>query len=165
MQSPCKYHLMSADFFLGFKKTCYCWKLPEIKCTNDPYFFVVAYIHFLLKRPKKHISETVHFRKENYWYITFFLSLKIEEMVEVFLTSANFAKHTFSTLAPPSSYALNSKALIKVSKGSWTSQLFYEILKSSFERKFDKTNFISPKRTPPKIPHHLGLNCICIMSW
>ena len=31
------------------------------------------------------------------------------------------------------------------------------VLRSSFERKFDKTNFISPKRTPPKSPHRLGL--------
>ena len=38
--------------------------------------------------------------------------MKIDEMV------ANFAKHTFSTLAPPSGYALNLKALIKVSKVS-----------------------------------------------
>ena len=65
--------------------------------------------------------------------------------------------HAFLTLAPPSSYALNLKALIKVSKVSWISQLSYEILRSSFERKFDKTNFISPKRTPPKSPHRLGL--------
>ena len=61
------------------------------------------------------------------------------------------------TLAPPSGYALNLKALIKVSKVSWTSQLSYEILSSSYVRKFDKKNFISPKRTPPKSPHHLGL--------
>ena len=33
----------------------------------------------------------------------------------------------------------------------------YEILRSSFQRKFDKANFISPKRTPPQSPHHLGL--------
>jgi hypothetical protein len=38
--------------------------------------------------------------------------------VDVFLNSANLAKHTFSTLAPPSGYALNLKALIKVSKVS-----------------------------------------------
>ena len=42
----------------------------------------------------------------------------IEEMEDVFLNSANFAKHTFSTLASPSGYALNLKALIKVSKVS-----------------------------------------------
>ena len=78
--------------------------------------------------------------------------MKIEEMADVFLNSANFAKHIFLTLAPPSGYALNLKALIKVSKVSWTSQLSYEILRSSFERKFNKTNFISPKRTPPKSP-------------
>jgi hypothetical protein len=39
-------------------------------------------------------------------------------MADVFLNSANFAKHTFLTLAPPSGYALNPKALIKVSKVS-----------------------------------------------
>ena len=84
--------------------------------------------------------------------------MKIEEMADVFLNSANFAPHVFLTLAPPSSYALNLKALIKVSKVSWTSQLSYEILRSSFERKFDNTNFISPKRTPPNNPGFLGLN-------
>ena len=75
--------------------------------------------------------------------------MRIEEMADVFLNSANFA--------PPSGYALNLKAMIKVSKVSWTSQLSYEILRSSFERKFDKENFISPKRTPPKSPGLLGL--------
>ena len=76
--------------------------------------------------------------------------MKIEEMADVFLNSANFAPHVFLTLAPPSSYALNLKALIKVSKVSWTSQLSYEILRSSFERKFDKINFISQKKHLPK---------------
>ena len=88
--------------------------------------------------------------------------MTIEEIADVFLNSTNFAKHTFSTLAPPSDYVLNLKALIKVSKVSWTSQLSYEMLRSSFERKFDKTNFISPKRTPPKSPHRLGLRFVLI---
>jgi hypothetical protein len=44
--------------------------------------------------------------------------MKSEEMADVFLNSANFAKHTFSTLAPPSDYALNLKALINVLKVS-----------------------------------------------
>jgi hypothetical protein len=44
---------------------------------------------------------------------------KIEEMADVFLNSANFASHAFLTLAPPSSYALNLEALIKVSKVSF----------------------------------------------
>ena len=66
---------------------------------------------------------------------------------------ANFAPHAFLTLAPPSGYALNLKVLIQVTKVSRRSQLSYEILGSSFERKFDKTNFISSKRTPPKSPH------------
>jgi hypothetical protein len=44
--------------------------------------------------------------------------MKIEEMADVFLNSANFAPHAFLTLAPPSGYALNLKVLIKVSKVS-----------------------------------------------
>ena len=44
--------------------------------------------------------------------------MKIEEMADVFLNSANFAPHAFLTLAPPSGYALNLKSLIKVSKVS-----------------------------------------------
>ena len=76
--------------------------------------------------------------------------MKIEEMADVFLNSANFASHAFLSLAPPSGYALNLKALIKVSKVSWTSWLSYEILRFLFERKFDKANFISPKKPFPK---------------
>jgi hypothetical protein len=44
--------------------------------------------------------------------------MKIEEMAEVFINSAKFAPHAFLNLAPPSGYALNLKALIKVSKVS-----------------------------------------------
>jgi hypothetical protein len=44
--------------------------------------------------------------------------MKIEEMMDVFLNSANFASHAFLTFAPPSGYALNLKVLIKVSKVS-----------------------------------------------
>ena len=76
--------------------------------------------------------------------------MKIEEMADIFLNLANFAPHAFLTLATPSRYALNLKALIKVSKASWTSQLSYEILRLSFERNFDKTNFVSPKKTLSK---------------
>ena len=47
-------------------------------------------------------------------------------------------------------YALNLTGLIKVSKVSWTSQLSYEILRSSLEKRFDKTNFILSKETGPK---------------
>ena len=59
-----------------------------------------------------------------------------------------------------SGYALNLKALIKVSKVSWRSQLPYEILRSSFERKFDKTNFISPKKL---LPGHSGLRGLTLI--
>ena len=70
---------------------------------------------------------------------------KVEEMADVFL---NFGPHAFLTLVPPSGYALNLKALIKVSKVSLRSQLSYEILRSSFERKFGKTKHL---------PGHSGL--------
>ena len=73
---------------------------------------------------------------------------KVAEMGNVFLNLANFASQAFLTLAPPSGYALNLKALIKVSKVSWISQLSYEILRSSFERKFGKTKLL---------PGHSGL--------
>ena len=83
--------------------------------------------------------------------------MKIEEIADVFLNVANFVPHAILTLTPPSGYDLNLKALIRVSKVSWTSQLSYEILRSLFEWKFDKTNFISPKKTPTKSPGLLGL--------
>jgi hypothetical protein len=44
--------------------------------------------------------------------------MKIEEIADVFLNSANFAPQALLTLAPPSRYALNLKALIKESKVS-----------------------------------------------
>ena len=44
--------------------------------------------------------------------------MKIEEMAEVFLNMVNFVSHAILTLAPPRGYALNLKALIKVSKVS-----------------------------------------------
>ena len=78
--------------------------------------------------------------------------MEIKEMADIFLNSTNFASHALLTLAPTSSYALNLKALIKVSKVSWTFQLSYEIIKSSLETKFDKTNFISPKKTTSQKP-------------
>ena len=49
----------------------------------------------------------------------------------------------------------NSEALINVSKVSWTSKLSYEIVRSSFERKFDKANLISPKKPFQKHPREL----------
>ena len=73
--------------------------------------------------------------------------VKIEEMAAFFQNRADFALHVFLTLAPPSGYTLSH---IKVSKVSWTSQLSYEIFRSSFERKYDKKNFICLKKTPPK---------------
>ena len=72
--------------------------------------------------------------------------MRIKEMEDVFLNSANFLPHAFLTLAPPSGYALKLKVLIMMS----TSQLLYEILRSSFEAKFDKASIISPKKPFPK---------------
>ena len=40
--------------------------------------------------------------------------MKIDNMADVFLNLANFEQHSLLTLAPPSGYALNLKALIKV---------------------------------------------------
>ena len=61
--------------------------------------------------------------------------MKIDEMSDVFLNLTNFAQYALLTLAPPSNYTLNIKALIKMSKVSSTSQLSYKVLRSSFERK------------------------------
>ena len=41
-----------------------------------------------------------------------------QEMVDIFLNSANFVSLLHLTLAPPSGYDLNLKTLIKVSKVS-----------------------------------------------
>ena len=49
--------------------------------------------------------------------------IKIDEMADVSLKSAEQAKNTLLTLAPPSSYTLNLKTLTQVSKDSWSSQL------------------------------------------
>ena len=46
------------------------------------------------------------------------LLMKINEMADVFLNSANYARHTLLTFASSSGYTLNLKALIKVSKVS-----------------------------------------------
>ena len=61
--------------------------------------------------------------------------MKTEDIANVFLNLANFVSHAFMTLAPPSGYALNLKAFIKVSQVSWTFQLSYETLKSSIKKK------------------------------
>ena len=96
------------------------------------------------KKKMKTICQIFHYKKIQK------VLLKVEEMIGVLLNSANFAPHAFLTLVPPSRYALTLKALIKVSKISRISQLLYEILGSSPERKSDKTNFISLKKTVPK---------------
>ena len=42
--------------------------------------------------------------------------MKIEEMVDIFLNSVNFASHAILTLAPLSGYVLSLKALIKLAE-------------------------------------------------
>ena len=44
--------------------------------------------------------------------------MEVEEMADVFLNSANYAPHALLTLGTPSGYALNPKAMIKVSKAT-----------------------------------------------
>ena len=75
--------------------------------------------------------------------------MKIEEMADVFLNSANFAPHELLTLAPPSSYAFNVKALIKVSKLSFHTKYLDLHLKQNLIRQ--TSNFISPKNRFPKV--------------
>ena len=55
----------------------------------------------------------------------FKITYKKTSIKDVFLNWANFAPHALLTLVPSSVYALNLKALIKVSKVSWTTQLSY----------------------------------------
>ena len=144
----CSLAFESILFWLG----CDDWKMDDLfQRPLGPTSSILNFPKANEQRKKKTICEIFHQKKIQK------VLMKIEEMADVFLNSANFASHAFLTSAPPSGYALNLKALIKVSKVSWTSQLSYEILRSSFERKFDKTNFISPKRTPPKSPHQIGL--------
>ena len=64
------------------------------------------------QRKKKTICEIFHQKKIQK------VLMKIEEMADIFLNSANFVPHALLTLAPLSGYALNLKALIKVSKVS-----------------------------------------------
>ena len=54
--------------------------------------------------------------------------MKIKEMADVFLNLANFVLHGLSTLAPSSGYALNLKALIKVSKVSCRSKIVVAVV-------------------------------------
>ena len=76
--------------------------------------------------------------------------MKIDKMEICFLNSANYVQHTYFTSAPPSSYTWNVKTLTKVSKVSWSSQLSYKKLRSSFERKFRKEKLHFSEKIPPK---------------
>ena len=73
--------------------------------------------------------------------------MKIEEMADVFLISANFPPHAFLTLVPPSGYALNLKALIKVSKLAEHFSFHMKYLDLCLTGKFQKLHF-SEKSSP-----------------
>ena len=107
-----------------------CWKRSSIFQASHP---ILAKCSQKLTNKGKRIQFVRSFTKKRIQ--------KIEEMPDIFLNSANFASHAFFISASPSGYALNLKALIKVSKDNWTSQLSYEILRSSSERQHGKTNF------------------------
>ena len=68
--------------------------------------------------------------------------MKFEEMLDVFLNWTNFAQHALLTLATPSGYALNLKAVIKFAE-----HLGFQ---NFHLKKDDKNNFISPKKHLPK---------------
>ena len=73
--------------------------------------------------------------------------MKIEEMVGIFLNSANFASHVLLTLAPPSNYALNLKALIKVSKAEHLS-FHVKYLDLRLKKKWWQTSFFQKEHFP-----------------
>ena len=143
----CRYHLYSFNF-QKLLKIFFLWKLCDFGF-HQIFFWAVE---------DDRIGPRVRWKRSSIFQASEKVSMKIEEIADVFLNSANFASHTFLTLAPPSGYALKLTALIKLLKVSWTSQLSYEILlRSSIERQLDKTNFISPKSTPQNNPGLLGL--------
>ena len=84
--------------------------------------------------------------------------MKIDEMAFFFLNSANFVQHTYFTLVPPSSYTWNIKALTKVSKVSWSYQLSYKLLWSSFQRTFRKEKLYFSQKNLFKAPVQLELS-------
>ena len=72
----------------------------------------------------------------------------------------NFAQRTILTLAPPIGYTLNLKALIKVSKNSWTSQLSYRVLHLK-----ENPKFISLKKHLPKAPLQGKMRRLMLKIW
>ena len=63
-------------------------------------------------------------------------------------------------LAPPIGYTLNLKALIKVSKNSWTSQLSYRVLHLK-----ENPKFISLKKHLPKAPLQGKMQRLMLKIW
>ena len=114
--------------------------------------------HFLKLLPI-YMLPKVMIRKKRTWFFQIFhqqkfqqVLMKIDKMADFFLNSANFAQHALLTLVPPSGYTFQPKALIKVTKVSWTSQLSYKILWSLFERKSRKDKLHFSQKTPCKSP-------------
>ena len=75
--------------------------------------------------------------------------MKIDEMVDVFLNLVNFVQQTIFTLAPPSSYTLNLKPLTKVKKLAENLSFHIKYWGIHLKENSEKTNCISPKKTPP----------------
>ena len=67
--------------------------------------------------------------------------MKIKELADVFLNLTTFGPHAILTLAPSSGYALNLKALMKVSNVCLTSQLSYNYSLIQFIGYNSKFNF------------------------
>ena len=96
----------------------------------------------MIRLKKNPISQIFHPTK---------ILMKIDKMADVFVNLI---------LVPPRGYNLFPKALIKVSKVSWTSHLSYKTLWSSFQRKWRKDKLNFSQKTPSKSPHRLRLNKI-----
>ena len=128
-----RYGVYSFNFHQNFSK--YFWEVEDDR-----------------NRPQGVLKEVIHFSDIAYALQRFDLLKKEPDLSD--LSPKKFSE-SFEENWGNSGYALNLKALINVSKVSWTSKLSYEIVRSSFERKFDKANLISPKKPFQKHPREL----------
>ena len=85
---------------------------------------MVIHLSGVTYEPKNMLQKANNYKKKNLVCQIFHqkknqkVLMKIEEIADVFLNLANFSSYASLTLALPSCYALNLKALIKVSKVS-----------------------------------------------
>ena len=76
--------------------------------------------------------------------------MKIDEIADVFLNSANFEQHAILTLEPPSGYFLNLKVLTPYQKLAEHLSFHIKYCDLHLKENSEKTNFISSKKHLPK---------------